>query len=376
MSDPAIRICFVSPYIYPLFNPQTRAPFAEAEVQLFELARFLGRNESVEVSVVTGDYEQEEVEFYEGVLVYRMPRGGASPLPWMKRFFAEKNSLLSLLKKVDADVYVMSGWDPLAPEVVDFCVKQHRAFVYRVAHPRDCDGSFTKSLREEGEQFGWTLKQATRIVCQTETQRHLLRRSEKLDGVVLPNAVPFRSWGQQERREVVWIGEIVEWKQPEMFFRLALTLPQQAFTIFAYPRAMEYFERLVEKTRDIPNLGFQNNVPYPELPAFLERAKLLVNTSRFEGYPYYFSLAHAMGVPVASLNIDPDGLLAKMQVGICAHGSEVRLAEEVLALLSFENQLKRFRENAIAFSRHFNPMDKLGVEYLKLFIRCAGEAKN
>ena len=368
MTETAIHICFVSPNIYPLFNTMVRAPYSETEIQLFELARFFGQNDSLLVSVVTNDFGQDDVEFYSGVLVYRLR--DAFYIPFLRRFRSDKTPLKTLLKKINADVYVVAGaWDGIK-DVAEFCQKNSRAFVFRVSHQRDCDGSITKSLTREGENYAWALSHATSILCQTEEQRMLLRRTENLSGIVIPNAVHFPTLpSSYPRQDVVWIGEIVEWKQPEYFLRLALTIPQQSFTLFAYPRDMNYYERLVEKTRDIPNLGFQNNVPYHEIPFFLEKAKLLVNTSRFEGHPYFFSLANALGVPIASLNVDPDGVIEKSEIGIYAHGSEVRMAEEVLSLVLYENQLKRFRDNALLFARSNNDIQRIGNKVLKILVQ-------
>ncbi len=363
-----LKICFVSPNIYPLYNPLIRVPYGGAEAQLFELARYFGQFEDVEVSVVTGNYEQQEVEYYAGVLVYRADFEASKSI--FKRFIPSAGSLSKILQKIDAQTYIMCGASGQTKEVAEFCVKKKRSFVYRVSHQRDCDGSFIHGGGEEGEKFKWALHHARYVICQTETQRNLLQRTEKIKAEVIPNAVSLFPPISTPRDDIIWVGRITEWKQPELFLRLALTLPSQNFTMIAMPQDHAYLERLVEKTRDVSNLGFENSVPYQEMPAFFEKAKLLVNTSRFEGFPYSFTQALAAGVPVASLNVDPDGILEREQIGVCARGSEVRLAQSVNDLLSFDRQWKSYSQRAANYAREYNSFKQVESVYKTLFMRC------
>lgn len=188
-----------------------------------------------------------------------------------------------------------------------------------------------------------------------------------MDALVIPSAVPKEPSRDEFREEVLWIGEAVEWRQPELFFRLALTLPNWTFTLLINPRDPAYFENLISKTRDIPNLGVENSVPYHEWPNYLRRAKLLVNTSRYEGFPFAFTLAFAHGIPVVSLNLDPDGILEKHQVGLCAQGSEVRLAQGVQDLLTYDRQWRRMSENARHYAQKHQNLEDIAQAYRRLF---------
>ncbi|MBN2328456.1 MAG: glycosyltransferase family 4 protein [Candidatus Omnitrophica bacterium] len=363
----SIRICIVSPSIYPLFNPMAHGLFQDAELQLYEMARFFGGDPRIEVNVLTGDYGQDDVEFSAGALVFRGEFDVRQN--FMERLFHKKTPLQNLLAKIDADIYVMAGASGLARPVADFCRTNNRSFLFRIVEHRDCDGTFVYG-DPEGESYRWALHQADVILCQTEEQKKLLQRTEHLAAVRVPNLVRLQPPSDALRTDVLWIGEAVEWRQPELFYRLALTIPHQNFTLLTRPDNPDYFERLVSKTRDVPNLGFENSVPYHEWPILMQRARLLVNTSRYEGFPFSFSLAFASSVPVASLNIDPDGMLEKKQLGICAHGSEVHLAQGVADIISYPRQWKRFSDNAYQFARNeLNP--ETAVEsYRKVFVHC------
>jgi len=362
---PNLRVCFVSPAMYPLFNPLTRAVYSAAELELFELVRHLGKDKALDVNLITGDFGQEEVEFCSGVLVFREKCD--RPVSGFSRFFARKNPLHKRLAAIGAPLYLSAGAGGPAVETARFCHRNRRGFVYRVTHQRECDGSYIQGNGREGKEFRWALRHADAIVCQTEEQKQLLRHTENLDALVISSAVPKEPSRADLREDVIWIGDAVEWRQPELFFRLALTLPNHPFTLLINPRDPAYFETLISKTRDIPNLGVENSVPYHEWPNYLRRAKLLVNTSRYEGFPFAFTLAFAHGIPVVSLNVDPDGILDKHQAGLCAQGSEVRLAQGVHDLLTYERQWRRMSENARRYALKHQNLDDAAQEYRRLF---------
>lgn len=65
------RICIVSPYCYPLFNPTLKkAPFGGWEVRTYQIARGLASTGRFDVNVVVWDHGQPHIEQYDGVTIY------------------------------------------------------------------------------------------------------------------------------------------------------------------------------------------------------------------------------------------------------------------------------------------------------------------
>ena len=372
-SKAALRICLIAPEIFPLFNPLSRAPYSDADIVMYELVQRLAESAACEVSVITGNYGQELVEYHAGALVYRVDFD-AQPR-WWNWWKSKPDSLPEVLKQTGAEVFVMAGANALSLPVAQFCKAKRRALVYLLMHPRDCDGTFVHGRGEEGASYRKALHMAHSLVAPTREMARMLQRTEGLKATVLPPFMSGYGGENSNPQDIIWVAEVTDWTQPEYFCRLAVTLPQASFTIFGRPRKPEYLERVVERTRDIPNLGFQNSVPYGEMDAFMEKARLLVNTSRNEGFPPYFTRAFQRGIPVMSLNVDPDGIIEGQQVGVFAQGSEVRLAQETLALCSYQRQWKRLSDNAQHYARKVLSPTPLLQEYWRVFLRAAASTK-
>jgi glycosyltransferase involved in cell wall biosynthesis len=104
--------------------------------------------------------------------------------------------------------------------------------------------------------------------------------------------------------------------------------------------------------RSTSNLEYLGQKSHEQVNELLARAHIFVNTSVHEGFPNTFIQAWMREVPVVSLHVDPDGVLARESVGIRAE-SEAQLAEAVRLLITAPGRRqecgKRAREYAMKF---------------------------
>ena len=66
------------------------------------------------------------------------------------------------------------------------------------------------------------------------------------------------------------------------------------------------------------NLNFLGEQSLAQVNERLWACRLVVNTSQTEGFPNTFIQAWARFVPVVSLKVDPDGVIARHQLGFCS----------------------------------------------------------
>jgi len=125
-----------------------------------------------------------------------------------------------------------------------------------------------------------------------------------------------------ERGSLLWIGRVTAEKAPRRYVDLARALPDGRFTMVTIgPDASREHPELQEAARGVPNLELSENVPYPQLMEMISGAVAVVNTSTVEGLPNVFLEAWARGVPVLTLECDPDGVIERRELGIAASGS-------------------------------------------------------
>ena len=62
-----LKVCFVSPYIYPLFNPEIKTMFGGIEVRIYQIVTEMAKRSNFEVCVIVADHGQAHREIRDGV---------------------------------------------------------------------------------------------------------------------------------------------------------------------------------------------------------------------------------------------------------------------------------------------------------------------
>jgi glycosyltransferase involved in cell wall biosynthesis len=98
------------------------------------------------------------------------------------------------------------------------------------------------------------------------------------------------------------------------------------------PGVEALFESVRAEAARLPNVQFHGHVPFAQIRALYERARILVGTSEIEGFPNTYLQAWAHGAPVVAF-LDPDRLIATHGLGtVVASPAEMQAA--VAALLA------------------------------------------
>jgi len=355
-----VKIAFVTPKVYPLFNPQVDAVFGGAEVDVYFLATELAKNSEFQVSCVVADYGQESVETREGVQLIKSLDFRHNPLSGAQKIW-------KALRRVDADIYFVKTASPGVPLVAWFCRRHHKHFVYRTAHSRECDGTWLRQHRLWGQAFKWSLRNAGVVFAQNQTDAQNLHETIGVSSVVLPNGHRIPDVDQQPRETILWVARSVAFKQPFLFLDLAQKYPQQHFTMICQKATGDLlFDQIRQQASALPNVDFIPRVPFHQIDDYFLRAKVFVSTSAAEGFANTFIQATRCGTPILSLAVNPDDFLNRYQCGLCANGDHQRFDDLLKDLLNPQTA-KTLGQNAQEYAKKNHNIQSIAQQYIKIF---------
>ena len=363
-----IKICFIAPKAYPLFNADVKEIFGGAEVDLYLLATELAKDKNFAVSFITADYGQEITKTIEGVKVIKSVDFKKNPLSGAIRIWRAMHI-------ADAQIYLIKTASVGTPLVALFCKLHGRAFVYRTANTYECDGTYLREHRLLGRSFAWSLRQAKIVFAQNTIDAENLSATIGIRSRVIPNGHRLSQLHQKQRDTILWAGRSAKIKKPGLFIDLAETIPDEKFTMICQ-RATgdEKYVQLVARAKQVENLEFIERVDFDEIEGYFQRAKVFVNTSVAEGFPNTFIQACKCGTAVLSLNVNPDGFLDKYKCGVCADGSWDKFINE-LKMLTEPGKAEEYGPNGRRYVEENHDIEKIVQQCKTIFIELIKTSK-
>jgi len=313
-------VCFVAPQAWPVLSRDPHIPVVGgAEVQQAILARLLAAQGRA-VSMICLDYGQPDGAQVDGVTVRRIFRQQEG-VPVLRFLHPRLTSMWRALKAVNADIYYFRSAAMWVGVLAAFCRAAGKRLVYAGASNKDFEPDQSGQIPYARDRWLYRrgLERADAIVAQNEYQRSTCKQTYARDAVVIPSVYELPVSRAEKGDLVLWVGTVHENKRPGLFFELARRLPLRRFVMIGGPGADRgFYEAMKARANTIPNLEFKGFLPLAQVEPWFDRARVLVNTSTYEGMPNVFLQAWARGVPT----------VATVDVGVNEH----RVAPDVESL--------------------------------------------
>lgn len=267
---------------------------------------------------------------------------------WIDRFFGDCRlqyfrHIYEQLLHVRPDVVIHRDLSSLALPAIQYA-KQFRAKVFiQLAHQKDVEPLVLSIMKNplagyfERRARKTVLLAADVILAQAQYQNELLlQKFGRESHHIMRNAHPIDLRISQAKEiksgdfVVCWIANFKEWKRPELFVELAESLatrPSIKFVMIGRMKNSNWGRALLARIEKCTNISYLGELPIQDVNCQLSQSHAFVNTSTAEGFPNTFIQAWLSGVPVLSLNVDPDGCLAEHGLGKrCAEVTELARA--------------------------------------------------
>jgi glycosyltransferase involved in cell wall biosynthesis len=337
-----------------------------AERQMMLLARALSERGLRVAHIVPAPREPVELP-YPLELVPRGPYAGRRPVigPLL-----EIRTIWRALAAADARVVIVRTASPVVGIVAIYCKLTRRPFIFSSSNVSDftlerMSGRVGRFLYRLG------LRLADAVVVQSDEQAELakqvhrsLRRARRIPSF----AEPAPPSDPRSGDAFLWFGRLVDYKQPMSYVELARTVSEARFIMIpvithAGPREVD---ELRTAAGGVPNLELLDPLPHAELAALIESAVAIVNTSVLEGMPNAFLEAWARGIPVLTLQFDPDEVVERERLGISARGSWDRFVEGARELWERRSDRDGLARRLQGYVGETHSMDAVGAQWSEL----------
>lgn len=361
------KICFVGLENLPVLSRDyNQHGIGGEQVQHTLLARALAKR-GYAVSMVVADYGQRDVERIDGIDVYKA-YGFDDGLPVIRFVHPRLTGLWGALKKADADVYYVSTAGMQVGVIAAFAKRYGKRAVFRIAHDTDCDpDNLLIKFKRDKKIYEWGLRRVDAVLAQSVQQIEAMRNNYGVDSRMATMLVE----PQNEERafaerdvDVLWVNNLRGFKRPDLMVELARRMPHLKMHMIGGPQGGA--EQLYEDTRRdadaLPNLVFHGRVPYHDVNAFYERAKVFVNTSDSEGFPNSYLQAWRRGTPLVAF-FDPDSTIADNGLGAVPKSMD-EMVEAVSSLTSDAHAWAQVSARCRRYMDECYGDDKVLVPYL------------
>ena len=320
-----MNLCIVAHFAYGAFTGGTTGHVGGVERQTSLMAKWFAAR-GHQVSLLTWDEGQPQVQFMHGVHVIKMCRQ-SDGVPGFRFFHPRWTSLNKALTKADAQIYYQNCGEYVTGQVALWCKRNNRLFIYSTSSNTDCDSALPemRTIRER-VFYKYGLRHADTIIVQTNKQRLMLNNGFSLESTVLPmpcpepNDIKFRAPilpTMNEPFHVGWAARISREKRLELLVEVARALPEVIFEVGGEATSEEgnaYAQPILAAAASLPNIILHGRIVRENMPAFYRRLHLFCCTAAYEGFPNTFLEAWSHGLPIVS-SFDPDDLIAKQELG-------------------------------------------------------------
>jgi glycosyltransferase involved in cell wall biosynthesis len=263
-------------------------------------------------------------------------------------------SIYRELKKSQPDLIYNRAGSSLTGICVYFGKKTNVHTVFHIANDSDLDKNFQNNKDvKKIDRFltNYGIKNADTIIAQTHHQSALLKKYYGRNAnAVIPNghSIPIIVDKSYKKIVVVWIANWKKSKRPEVFINIVKNRVWSENVEFIMIGRTANYEKLVQEAKE-SGIKVMGEVGNNAVNDILQNAHLLINTSIHEGFSNTFIQAWMRSVPVISLSVDPDNLLNKKGLGVCA-GTQEKLLNEIQRFVNNPILLKKTGKKARDFS--------------------------
>lgn len=358
------HLCFVCASAYPLFTDSKAKSIGGVQTRALRLAKLAAKHfKKVTFAIRENDGTKIvndhglDVAFYSPVAVSDTPNRD--------------------LAKINADIYIVFESHYLTADVVRTCNMINKVVVHWATSVLDYDKACTLDNYKcfyanwVGRESGYCIYYADYLISQTEEQRTTLIENHGLDSIVIRNPIDVSETLLDKdilnkRGNVLWVGRADKvFKRPEIAIAIARKLQHCNFIMIMNNTNRSYYKKLMKMLPD--NVEVIEYVPHERLREYYLSSDILLTTSYREGFSNVYLEAASNGLPIVSLEADPDGIFSKHKCGIYCDGKVENAIKAINELMTDIKIREKIRKTAFKYIKNNHASEVIEKRFVNYF---------
>lgn len=350
-----MKFIFLSSFAHLALDSQSTRVSGGAELQAALMAAELALR-GHEVIVLGGDEGQPREQLLQGV---RARKSGRFHTGGMIDTVRALPTVFNNIREERPDFTFIYGWTTWTFFLLWPAFLRYTRAGFVCMLDTEVNGEFRRAHPLRGALFEYGVRHASVRFAITQYQAECFAR-QGLDctlyrPLLLPRPEPLT--GRKEI-DLLWIARCHPIKRPHLFLDLAERLPDARCLMVSPNENAELFRTVEARARRLPNVEFRERVPYHQVQALYDRARIFVNTSTWEGFANSFVQSGQGEAAILSLAVDTDHLLEHFNAGWCARDNFEAFVARARQLLAEPELLRTQQLGAAAFVREWHDNER------------------
>ena len=358
------HLCFVSANSYPLFTDDEVKSIGGVETRSVRLAEMMSKY-FTKISFAIRNTEGKimndhglDVVRYEPVAISNTPNAG--------------------LAKINADIYIVFESHYQTADVVRTCNIINKPVVHWATSFIDYDKACTLENYNYfysdwiGRESAYCFYFADYLISQTEDQQKMLFDNHGLKSILIRNPFEIPEFLPEginyniSSSPILWIGRTDPvFKRPLLCLEIAEQLPEYRVLMILNNTNEEYFNKIVQSKSD--NVEITEYIDPRELEQIYLNTSILLSTSSNEGFPNTFLQAMAHGIPIVSLEVDPDRIFNDHACGLNCEGNTGLAVHSIKMLINDIHKREEIIQKAFNYAKNNHSVELIQKQMVDFF---------
>ena len=225
-------------------------------------------------------------------------------------------------------------------------------------------GHFKHPILRRKKVEEWVFNNADKVILTNELAKRYICDTYKIkseDVAIIPNSIDtylFSPCSHDKEYDVIYVGRLHKEKNLELLISALVLIKKPLKVLIVGDGDLEILKKI--KAVNIHNIDYKKNVPNPELPNLLNKSRVFVLLSKYEGNPKTLLEAMSCSLPVIGNNASGiSEIINDKETGLIVNNDPSELIKSIDKILNNNSFAKKLGENARQYIVENYNIDKI-----------------